>query len=244
MGPPRRGARTGPRGRGPLGRIRDPPRRAGSARRARPGTATPDSRRRSRRWRCPRAAARGCRGRYPPGARPGASFGWLPASRSSPHSSAFRSVRPAPRRRPPNAVELAEHQVASRVDDVSLVRLDEALRAFVEFADEGGGSFLVPPHHPAEGGDVDHQDGGACAGCGAVSGHSMAGPVRTATLVAPRVAPSASLKRRKTRLAAGSKGIGPAAAMKTANVGVALASISAVALEAARERQAPVTGFV
>src|SRR5262245_36787293 len=48
--------------------------------------------------------------------------------------------------------------------------------------------------------------------------------VRTATLVAPRVRPPASLKRTNTRLRAGSKGITPAAATKTPNVGVAFAS--------------------
>src|SRR5262249_18781515 len=58
-----------------------------------------------------------------------------------------------------HAVELAEHGVTSRVDDAPLMRFDEALGAVVEFTDQRGGPLLVSPHHAAETGHVDHDDG-------------------------------------------------------------------------------------
>src|SRR5262249_20030711 len=58
-----------------------------------------------------------------------------------------------------HAVELAEHRVARGVNDSSLVRLDESLCAVVEFTNQCRSPFFVPPHHTAEAGNVDHEDG-------------------------------------------------------------------------------------
>src|SRR5262249_60337771 len=55
-------------------------------------------------------------------------------------------------------VDLAEPGVPRRVDDAPLMRFDEALGAVVEFADQCGGPLLVPRHHAAETGHVDHDD--------------------------------------------------------------------------------------
>ena len=61
---------------------------------------------------------------------------------------------------------------------------------------------------------------------------SRAHCVRTATLVAPRVAPAASPKRTNTRLVAGSKGTVAVPVMKMPNVGVSPPLICVVTLGA------------
>ena len=68
--------------------------------------------------------------------------------------------------------------------------------------------------------------------------------VLTATLVAPRVTPAASLKRTKIRLLAGSKGIGPPAVTNRPKVGVSPALNCVVTLGPIAELQAPVAGLV
>src|SRR6266446_6929483 len=69
-------------------------------------------------------------------------------------------------------------------------------------------------------------------------------PVRTATLVEPRVTPSALAKRTKIRFAAGSKAMVSFPVMKIPNVGVALALICVVTLAPGGATHAPVVGLV
>jgi hypothetical protein len=57
-----------------------------------------------------------------------------------------------------HTVELAKDGVARRIDHPPFVRLDERPGARVELTDKRGGTLLIPPHHPAEAGDIDHQD--------------------------------------------------------------------------------------
>ena len=72
-----------------------------------------------------------------------------------------------------NAVKLTEHGVTRRVDDAPLMRSDEPLGAGVEFTDQHGGPFLVSPHHAAETGNVDHDDGRELAArCGGFRDHA------------------------------------------------------------------------
>jgi hypothetical protein len=67
--------------------------------------------------------------------------------------------------------------------------------------------------------------------------------VLTATLVAPRVTPFASLKRTNTRLLAGSKGTVLAPVTKIPKVGVSPALICVVTLPAGDPRHTPVAGL-
>jgi hypothetical protein len=78
--------------------------------------------------------------------------------------------------------------------------------------------------------------GGGWTGDG---GGGMATPVRAATLVEPRVTPSALAKRTKIRFVAGSKGMVSFPAMKIPNVGVALALIGVVTLAPGAATHAP-----
>ena len=77
------------------------------------------------------------------------------------------------------------------------MRFDEALGAGVKFADPRGGPLLVPPHHAAETGHVDHDDGRELAArYGGFRGHaetimtllpdsSTSDPLRVAIRLAP-----------------------------------------------------------
>jgi len=81
-----------------------------------------------------------------------------------------------------------------------------------------------------------------------VAAHHLSGSVghcvRTATLVAPRVAVPASLKRTKIRLVAGLNATVPLPLTKTAKVGVSDALIWVVTLPAGGVRHAPVLELV
>src|SRR5947207_617550 len=68
--------------------------------------------------------------------------------------------------------------------------------------------------------------------------------VRTATLVAPRVTPPASLKRTNTRLFAGSKGTDVLPVTKIAKVGVSFVLIGRVTVAPSADMHTPVTGSV
>jgi hypothetical protein len=59
-----------------------------------------------------------------------------------------------------DAIELSEHRIPGRIDHPPIVRFDGGSHPIVKLADTAGRSLLVGAHHPAEAGNVRHENGG------------------------------------------------------------------------------------